>query len=119
MHEISVGLREIIAEYQPAVMAIEQIFSHIQNPKTAILMAHARGVILLAASEKGIPVWHYTPTQVKRLLTGSGKATKEQVQRAIQNELGLSYLLEPNDVADAFAVAFCHHYTAKSQLRAS
>ncbi len=119
VHEISVGLREIIAEYQPAVMAIEQIFSHIQNPKTAILMAHARGVILLSASEKGLPVWHYSATQVKRLLTGSGKASKEQMQRAIQQELGLSKLLEPNDVADAFAVALCHYYTSKSQLRAS
>ena len=89
------------------------------GPKTAILMAHARGVILLSASEKGLPVWHYSATQIKRLLTGSGKASKEQMQRAIQNELGLSELLEPNDVADAFAVALCHYYTSKSQLRAS
>jgi crossover junction endodeoxyribonuclease RuvC len=111
--EIATGLRELIAEYQPTVMAIEQIFSHVQNPKTAILMAHARGVILLSAAEKSLPIQHYTPTQIKRLLTGSGKASKEQVQHAIRLELGLKTVLEPNDVADAFAVALCHIYSSR------
>lgn len=111
--EIATGLRELIAEYQPAVMAIEQVFSHVQNPKTAILMAHARGVILLSAAEKKLPIQHYTPTQIKRLLTGSGRASKEQVQNAIRLELGLKTVLEPNDVADAFAVALCHLYSAR------
>ncbi len=109
--EISKGLREVIDEYRPAAMAIEQIFSHIQNPKTAILMAHARGVILLAAADHNLPIEHYTPTRVKRTLTGSGKADKQQVQRAIQMELGLATVLEPNDVADAFAVALCHLFS--------
>ena len=65
------------------------------------------------AVEHGIPVVHYTPTQVKRLLTGSGKAGKEQIQRAIKTELGLNRLLEPHDVADAFAVALCHYYSSR------
>ncbi len=62
-------------------------------------------------------VVHYTPRQVKRLLTGSGKATKEQVQLAIQRELGLASVLEPNDVADAFAVALCHYHSTKLDER--
>jgi crossover junction endodeoxyribonuclease RuvC len=67
----------------------------------------------MTAADRSIPVVHYTPTQIKRLLTGSGKASKEQVQHAIKNELGLDRILEPNDVADAFAVALCHYYTAR------
>lgn len=113
VHEISSGLSEVLDEFQPAVLAIEQVFSLVRNPKSAILMAHARGAILAAAVERGIPVVHYTPTQVKRLLTGSGKASKDQIQRAIKTELGLDRLLEPHDVADAFAVALCHYYCSR------
>ena len=72
--------------------------------------------ILFAAAERGIPVVHYTPRQIKRLLTGSGKASKEQVQHAIMNELGLDRILEPNDVADAVAIALCHYYTNRLRL---
>ena len=113
VHEIASGLREVLEEFQPHVLAIEQVFSLVRNPKSALLMAHARGAILSMAVEHGIPVVHYTPTQVKRLLTGSGKAGKEQIQRAIKTELGLDRLLEPHDVADAFAVALCHYYTSR------
>lgn len=112
--EIAAGLREVIAEYHPQVMAIEQVFSTTSFPKTAILMAHARGVILLSAAETNTAVVHYTPRQVKRMLTGSGKASKEQVQHAVKQELGLQKILEPNDVADAFAIALCHYHTARS-----
>lgn len=111
--EIGQGLREVCTQYQPQVMAIEQIFSVVQFPKTALLMAHARGAILFTAADFGLHVIHYTPTQIKRLLTGSGKANKEQVQRAVQQELRLDRLLEPNDVADAAAIALCHFYSAK------
>jgi len=119
LRELSTGLREVIEEYGPAVMAIEQVFSHVAHPKTAILMAHARGVILLAAAEQRIPVVHYTPRQIKKLLTGSGRATKEQMQHAIQHELRMKKLLEPNDVADASAVALCHFHTVKYDALAS
>ncbi len=112
--EIGHGLREVIAEFQPQVMAIEQVFSSVQFPKTAILMAHARGAILYAASDAKLAVVDYAPREVKRLLTGSGKASKEQVQHAIRNELGLDQVLEPNDVADAFAVALCHYYSTRT-----
>ena len=113
VHEIASGLREVLEEFQPDELAIEQVFSLVRNPKSALLMAHARGAILSMAVEYGIPVVHYTPTQVKRLLTGSGKAGKEQIQRAIKTELGLNQLLEPHDVADAFAVALCHYYSSR------
>jgi crossover junction endodeoxyribonuclease RuvC len=112
--EIGRELREVIAEFQPQVLALEQLFSSPQFPRTAILMAHARGAILYAAADSGIPVVDYAPRQVKRLLTGSGKASKEQVQHAISQELGLDHVLEPNDVADAFAVALCHYHTTRA-----
>ncbi len=113
VHEIGQGVREVIEQFQPEVMAIEQVFSTVKYPKTALLMAHARGAILYAAAERNVRVVHYSARQVKRLLTGSGKAGKEQVQRAIQNELHLKSILEPNDVADAAAVALCHYYTPR------
>jgi crossover junction endodeoxyribonuclease RuvC len=113
--EIGQGLREVIQEFRPASLAIEQVFSHGQYPKTAVLMAHARGAILFVARDHELPIAHYTPTQIKRLLTGSGKASKEQIQRAIQRELGLDCILEPNDVADAAAVALCHCYMLRSE----
>ena len=72
-------------------MALEQLYSHYQRPRTAILMGHARGVICLAAAQAGIPVVHYASTQVKRILTGAGRAGKAQVQRAIQRELHLPH----------------------------
>jgi crossover junction endodeoxyribonuclease RuvC len=111
--EIGQGVREVLEQFQPAVMAIEQVFSTVQYPKTAVLMAHARGAILFAAAERSVPVVHYTPRQIKRLLTGSGKATKDQMQHAIKNELRLKTVLEPNDVADAAAVALCHYYMCR------
>ena len=108
--EVYRGVSDVIAGLHPTVMAIEQLYSHYQRPKTAILMGHARGVICLAAAEAGIPVVHYTATQVKKILTGSGRAPKLQVQQAIQRELGLTMLPEPPDVADALAIGLCHYY---------
>ncbi len=108
--EIHQGMCEVIAALAPGVMALEELYSHYARPRTAILMGHARGVIALAATQAGIPVVHYSATQIKRILTGSGRAPKGQVQRAIQLELGLPKLPEPHDVADALAIALCHHY---------
>ena len=111
--EIGRGLAEVIEEFAPEAMAIEQVFSHGSYPKTAVLMAHARGAILFAAADRRVPVVHYTPAQIKRLLTGSGRADKEQVQLAVQRELALLEVPEPHDVADAAAVALCHYYSAR------
>ena len=108
--EIHRGVAEVIAELRPTAMAIEELYSHYARPKTAILMGHARGVICLAAAQAGVPVVHYAATQVKKITTGSGHATKAQIQSAIQRELGLSAPPEPPDVADALAIALCHYY---------
>lgn len=102
------SLQEAIAALKPAVVALEQLYSHYAHPRTSILMGHARGVICLAAAEAGIPVVSYSATQIKRILTGNGRAPKTQVQLAIQRELRLEHVPEPPDVADALAVALCH-----------
>jgi crossover junction endodeoxyribonuclease RuvC len=104
------GVVEVLEQFQPAVMVVEQLYAHYAHPRTAILMAHARGAILLAGAQRQLPVVSYNATQVKKTVTGSGRAGKEQVQRAMQRELGLPKLPEPPDVADALAVALCHYY---------
>ena len=103
----------ILQEHRPAAVAVEALFSHYERPRTAVLMGHARGVLLLAAGELGIPVSHYFPTNVKKALTGNGRATKEQMQRAIQMEFALAAPPEPPDIADALAIALCHRYSVK------
>ena len=113
IHEIATGLRDVMADFDPSVLAIEQVFSHTRNPKTAILMAHARGVILLCAAERKLPVIHYSATQIKKLLTGSGRAGKEQIQHAVKHELRLKAVPEPNDIADAIAVGLCHYHSVQ------
>ncbi len=105
---------ELLLAYPPGALAIEQVHSHVKFPRTSILMAHARGVILLAAASRGVAVYGYAPTRVKKTLTGSGRAPKEQMQRAIQTELGLDALPEPHDVADACALALCHHQVGRA-----
>lgn len=117
--EIHEGLAEAIAALKPDAMALEDLYSHYARPKTAILMGHARGVICLAATQADVPVSHYAATQIKRMLTGSGRAPKAQMQRAIQRELALTAAPEPADVADALAVALCHyHLNTKRDLPA-
>ena len=108
--EIHAGIAEVVATLKPSVLALEELYSHYARPRTAILMGHARGVICLAGAQAGLHVVHYPSTQVKRILTGSGRAPKSQIQRAIQLELGLPALPEPPDVADALAIALCHYY---------
>ena len=115
LNQIYEGVAEVIESLRPEVMALEELYSHYGRPRTAILMGHARGVICLAAARSGIEVVHYSATQIKRILTGSGRASKGQVQRAIQRELALPTLPEPADVADALAIALCHHYLGARQ----
>jgi crossover junction endodeoxyribonuclease RuvC len=78
-------------------------------------MAHARGVILLAAAQQGLPVVSYAASRIKKTVTGSGRASKEQVQKAVQTELGLAAVPEPPDVADALAAALCHFYAGRQR----
>jgi crossover junction endodeoxyribonuclease RuvC len=117
LREIYEGVAEVIAGLKPEAMAIEELYSHYERPRTAILMGHARGVICLAAALADIPVHHYSATQIKRILTGNGRAPKSQVQRAIQRELLLPAVPDPPDVADALAIALCHFYL-KDKLKA-
>jgi crossover junction endodeoxyribonuclease RuvC len=104
------GILEVIRQFHPHVVVVEQLYAHYQHPRTAILMAHARGVIFLAAAQHDLPVISYNSTRIKKTITGSGRAGKDQVQRTMQRELGLAQLPEPPDVADALATALCHYY---------
>src|SRR6185436_847600 len=108
--DIYQSVAALLDTYHPSAMAIEQLYSHYDRPRTAILMGHARGVICLAASLASVPLEHYASTQVKKILTGNGRAPKEQMQLAIQRELKLAVAPDPPDVADALAIALCHYY---------
>jgi len=116
VREIHDGVTDVIASLAPTTLALEELYSHYKRPKTAILMGHARGVICLAGAQAGIPVVHYPATQIKNILTGSGRAPKSQMQLSIQRELGLAQLPEPPDVADALAVALCHYYLGPKKV---
>ncbi len=112
--QIHAGVSDVVSSLAPSVMAVEQLYSHYKQPQTAILMGHARGVICLAAAQAEIPVFDYAATQVKKILTGNGRAPKVQMQQAIQRELGLKEVPEPADVADALAIALCHFYLSRN-----
>lgn len=112
--EIFEGLTEVLATFRPGVMVVEQLFSAGRYPRTALVLAHVRGVICLAAAQSHIPVVHYTATRIKKLVTGNGRAPKGQMQDAMQAELCLARVPEPSDVADALALALGHYYTMRS-----
>jgi len=117
--DIYQGVSELMTTFHPAVMAVEKLYSHYERPTTAILMGHARGVICLAAAQAGVPVRHYAATHIKKMLTGSGRAPKPQVQMAICRQFGLLQAPEPPDVADALAIALCHVYFRNVPLDAA
>ncbi|MCE9568231.1 MAG: crossover junction endodeoxyribonuclease RuvC [Planctomycetes bacterium] len=104
------GLCEVLDQYSPTAMAVEQLYAHYDHPRTAILMAHARGAFFLAGAQRDIPVMSYAATRVKKTVTGSGRASKEQMQYAIARELKLAGPPEPHDVADALGIALCHYF---------
>ena len=104
---LSRELGEVMDDLKPAVMVVEELFAHYAHPRTAILMGHARGVILLAAEQRGVAVETLRPTEVKKALTGNGHATKQQMQRAVAAQCNLAEPPEPNDVADGIALALC------------
>jgi crossover junction endodeoxyribonuclease RuvC len=116
--EIHSGVREVLEAFRPGAVAIEQLFVHARFPKTAILMGHARGVICLAAAQAKLAVHHYLPNRVKSTLTGNGHAGKEQMQMAVQRELGLVSRPEPADAADALAIALADYHLRLRPLHA-
>lgn len=111
------GVCEVLDEWKPSAIAVEQLYAHYDHPRTAILMAHARGAYFLAGAQRGTPVFSYAATKVKKLVTGSGRAGKEQMQYAVARELGLAGPPEPHDVADALAIALCHYFAGTNILR--
>jgi len=113
LRELHDGLTEVMTAHQPHVMALEQLYSHYERPRTAILMGHARGVICLCAGQAGIEINSFEPTKVKKLMTGNGRAPKGQIQLAVKIQLNLATLPEPADVADALAIALCGHHQSR------
>ncbi len=107
LNQIAEDTQSLLEHFGPDIVAVEELYSHYAHPKTAILMGHARGVILQKCAEAGIEIKSFSATRIKKSLTGNGRASKEQVQRTIQTVLALPELPEPNDVADAIAAALC------------
>ena len=101
------ALTTLIAEHRPDAVAVEDLF-HAKNARSALKLGHVRGVVLLAASQAGIPIAEYAPTEIKRAVVGYGRAEKHQVQEMVTLLLGLSEKPSPLDVSDALAVAVCH-----------
>ena len=105
----------IIAKYKPDCAAIEELFFN-TNQKTGIIVAEARGVILLALRTGGVPIFEYTPLQIKSAISGYGRADKHQMIDMVTLSLGLKEKPKPDDTADALAAAMCHGYTGQSRL---
>lgn len=110
---IETGISDVLESFKIAAVAMEELYSHYERPTTAIMMGHARGVLCLAAGKRGINISPYAATQVKKMLTGNGRAPKSQVQMAITRLLNLSEIPDPPDVADALAIAMCHYYLSQ------
>ena len=113
--EIASGLREVIREHQPEAVAVEQVF-HAANSKTALKLAHVRGVALLAAAEAGLELGEYSPLEIKSSVVGYGRAEKSQVQRMVGSLLALDQPVASEDACDALAAAICHA-TKRSVLK--
>ena len=110
------GHGEILTRLKPEAAAVEKLY-FTNNKTTGIGVAEARGVILLALAQHGVPLYEYTPMQVKQAVTGYGKAVKPQVQEMTRRLLGLQKVPQPDDTADALALAICHGQAAGSPLR--
>lgn len=105
-------MNALINEYKPDEMAFEELF-FFKNKKTAMMVAQARGVEVLAGVENNIALYEYTPLQIKQTLTGYGRATKDQIQKSVQSLLRLDSLPEPDDAADGLAVAITHAFAQR------
>ena len=108
LEDIFDSLTEIISQTKPDIMSIEKLF-FAQNVTTAMSVSHARGVAMLAGRKGGLPIYEYTPLQIKQTITGYGKADKKQVQEMVRIQLGLNEIPKPDDCADALATAITHY----------
>jgi crossover junction endodeoxyribonuclease RuvC len=111
------GVSEIMTKWKPQAVSVEELFFN-SNTKTAIDVAQARGVILLAAVKCGVPLFEYTPLQVKQAVVGYGRAEKKQVMEMTRMLLGLEKVPKPDDTADALAMAICHAHSSGSLMSA-
>ena len=109
-------LMELIAEYQPDEVAIEELYFN-TNAKTVIFVGEARGVAILACANSGLPIYEYTPLQIKTSVTGNGRAEKKQVQSMVKLLLGMDSIIKPDDAADAVAAAICHAKSGTAMKR--
>ncbi len=117
LEDIYNDMLSVIEKYKPDVLSIERLYFN-TNTTTAIDVAQARGVIVLSAQLKNLPVFEYTPLQVKQAVTGYGKAEKRQVMEMVKSLLNLSKVPKPDDTADALALAICHgHYSGSNYSR--
>lgn len=109
------GLMELLNEHKPDTMAIEELFFN-KNTRTALTVGQARGVAILAAAHAGVAIAEYTPLQVKQAVVGYGRATKEQVQSMVKIILHMDHIPQPDDAADALAVAICHLHSRAYEM---
>lgn len=107
LSEIYAGMQELIDRHHPDCISIEELFFN-NNQKTAVDVAQARGVILLSANQKNVPIYEYTPLQVKSSIVGYGRAEKQQVMYMVRQYLHMKETPKPDDAADAIAIAICH-----------
>jgi len=101
------GLMDLMSEHRPDAVAVEELFFN-KNVRTALSVGQARGVVILAAAHAGVSLAEYTPLQVKQAVVGYGRATKEQVQSMVKILLNMDHIPQPDDAADALAIAICH-----------
>jgi len=114
------GICEVLDEWQPQVMVVEQLYAHYDHPRTAILMGHARGTFFLAGAQRGIPVLSYAATKVKKLITGSGRAGKEQdAARDHPRTRARQVARTTTTWADALAIALSHYFASRGTLGGS
>jgi crossover junction endodeoxyribonuclease RuvC len=114
--KIAEGLRAAIAEHAPAAAAVEEVF-HAVNVKTALKLAHVRGIAMLVVAEAGLEMGEYSPLEVKSSVVGYGRAEKQQVQLMVRSLLGLDQIIESEDACDAVAVAICHANRQSTERR--
>ena len=106
------GLTGVVGEHRPAAAAVEELFFS-RNARTALSVGHARGVTLLALADAGLPIYEYKPLEIKQAVVGYGGAKKQQVQEMVRMLLDLDHVPQPDDAADAVAVAICHIHSAR------
>lgn len=105
--ELERDLNEVIESSKPELVAVEKLYAHYAHPTTAIIMGHARGVVLLCVQKAGVELLELGATEVKKSLTGNGHASKRQMQEGVRGQMGLAAVPQPADVADAIAIALC------------